>query len=92
MIRYHIDDSIKEPLTHSVEVTVELNGKKRWCFFMTPELLASVGDLVEGTDARVHLGVPQMIVVSELNEDIIDRVLRELYQKGDLEKHTVPIV
>ena len=41
---------------------------------------------------RVHLGVPHMIVVSELNEGIVDRVLRQLYAEGQLEALTIPLV
>ena len=92
MLPYTIDDPIAEPPSAAVEVTVDFGGSgKRWCFFITPEELASVGDWVDGTDIRVHLGVPHMIVVSELNEDIIDRVLRQLYTEGQLEAHTIPL-
>ncbi len=92
MLKYKIDDSIEEPLTHAIEVTVDLNGEKRWCFFATPQLLASVGDWVDGTQVRIHLGVPHMIVVSELNEEIIDRVLHRLYNERLLEMHTTPLI
>jgi hypothetical protein len=33
-----------------------------------------------------------MIVVSELNEGIVDRVLRQLYAEGQLEALTIPLV
>jgi hypothetical protein len=92
MLPYSIDDPITEPLAHSVEVTVDFGGgRKRWCLFVTPYLLASVGDWVEGTHVRLHLGVPNMIMVSELNTEIIDRVLHQLYAAGDLESHTLPL-
>jgi hypothetical protein len=32
-----------------------------------------------------------MIMVSELTEEIIDRVLHQLYAPGNLESHTVPL-
>ena len=92
MLKYQIDDPIEEPFTHAIEVTVDFNGEKRWCFFATPELLASVGNWVDGTQVRVHLGVPHMIVVSELNAEIIDRVLHQLYDSEQLEAHTTPLV
>lgn len=92
MLPYTIDDPIEEPLTHSVEVTVDFgSGGKRWCFFATPQLLATVGDWVSGTQVRMHPGVSHMIVVSELNEDVIGRVLRQLYAEGQLEAHTTPL-
>ncbi len=92
MVRYTIDDDVRTADEGAIEVTVELEaGEKRWCFFFTPEALAAVGDWVEGTQVRVHLGVPHMIVVSELSEGIIDRVLRTLDARGELREHTVPV-
>ena len=92
MFPYKIDDPIDEPLAGGVEVTIDFgSGHKRWCFFATPQLLASVGDWVDGTQVRVHLGVSHMIIVSDLNEEIIDRVLRKLHAEGQLETHTTPL-
>lgn len=93
MLPYTMDDQIVEPLTGAVEVTIDFGGRgKRWCFFTTPQVLASVGDCVNGTQVRVHVGVNHMIIVSELTEEIIDRVLRQLYVEGQLEAHTTPLV
>ena len=91
MIQYSVDDPITDPLACSVEVTVELEGQKRWLFFVTPQLLASVGDLVEGTQVRLHLGERHMIVVSELSESVIDKVLSSLYDAGELSSRTLPL-
>jgi hypothetical protein len=93
MLSYTIDDPSAEPLTCCVEVTVDFDGgHKRWCFFATPQVLATCGDWIEGTCVRLHLGVPHMIIVSELSEGIIDRVLRRLYTEGQLEAHTAPVL
>ena len=43
------------------------------------------------TEVRLHLGVQHMIVVSELSEEIIERVLRQLDGSGDLLTHTLAI-
>jgi len=91
MLPYTIDDTITQPQTTSVEVTVEFAGGKRWLFFVTPELLASVGDYVEGTDCRVHLGERHMVVVSQISPAIIDSVLRQMWAAGELESRTVPL-
>lgn len=91
MLPYTIDDSITDPLTCSVEVTINFGNQKRWLFFATTELLASVGDWVDGTQVRVHLGERHMIIVSELSEEIIDAVLRQLYIAGELENRTLPL-
>ncbi len=92
MLAYTIDDPITDPLSSCVEVTVNFgDGCKRWCFFATPEALTACGDWVEGTRIRLHLGVPHMIVVSELSEGVIDRVLRQLDAADELEAHTAPL-
>jgi len=91
MLPYTIDDEITNPLTCSVEVTVDFGTHKRWLFFATPELLASVGDYVDGTNVRIHLGEPHMIVVSEISREIVDKVLRTLFEQGELERHTIPL-
>ena len=91
MVPYTIEDPITDRLTSSVEVTIDFDGQKRWLFFATPQLLASVGDFVEGTQARVHLGERHMIVVSELSETIIDRVLSSLHASGELLSRTLPL-
>jgi hypothetical protein len=91
MLQYTIDDLIELPLQNSVEVTVTFPTGKRWLFFVTPELLNRVGDLVDGSSARVHLGELHMIVVSELSAEIIDAVLRDLHHDGELERRTLQI-
>ena len=88
---YTIDDPITEPLTASVEVTLDFGGRRRWLFFMTPHALASCGDWVDGTRVRVHVGERHMIVVSELSDTIIDRVLRRLHADGLIERHSRPM-
>jgi hypothetical protein len=91
MYPYTIDDPIEIPLTCSVEVTIDFPTGKRWLFFATPDLLAAVGDLVEGTQSRLHLGERHMIVVSDLSSAVIDSVLRQLADTGELESRTVPL-
>ena len=47
--------------------------------------------VVAGTQARLHLGERHMIVVSELSETIIDKVLRSLHASGELRSRTLPL-
>ena len=89
MLPYTIDDPIGDPLTQSVEITIDFGLGKRWLFFVTPQLLASVGDYVDGTKVRMHLGELHMIVVSELTTDVVDKALRQLHASGELESHTI---
>ncbi len=91
MLPYTIDDAITDPLTRSVEVTIDFGGRKRWLFFATPQLLASAGDWVPGTQIRLHLGERHMIVVSKLSATIIDAVRRRLHAAGELADRTVPL-
>ncbi len=91
MLTYTIDDAITNPLTTSVEISLNLDGQQRWLFFVTPELLANVGDYVEGTEVRVHFGVKHMIIVSELSLPVIDKVLQQLYESGELASRSLPL-
>lgn len=91
MYQYTIDDPIEFPLQSSVEVTIAFPNCKRWLFFVTPDLLNRVGDAVNGSTAKLHLGEPHMVVVSELNLEVIDTVLRGLYQAGELERRTLAL-
>lgn len=91
MFPYTIDDPIEAPLTCSVEVMVEMPSGKRWLFFVTPDLLARVGDLVKGTQSRFHLGEKHMVVVSDLSPAVIDSVLQQLADSGELERRTLPL-
>jgi hypothetical protein len=90
MFPYTIDDSIDLPLTTSVEVTIDFPAGKRWLFFATPELLATVGDWVPGTRIPMHLGERHMVVVGTLTPQVIDAVLRQLHEEGELESRTLP--
>ena len=93
MFPYTIDDKILDSLKDTADVTIDFgNGQKRWCFFITPQQLAANGSLVQGTKIRWHLGTPHMIVVSELTETVIAKVLAELFEKRLLEEHTIPLV
>jgi hypothetical protein len=91
MLSYTVDDAITDPLTCSVEVTIDFGDRKRWLFFVTPPLLASVGDWVPGMRVRLHLGERHMVVVSELSAAVIEAVLRQLHADGELESRTLPL-
>ena len=89
---YRIDDAIADADQGAVEVTVtHADEQRRWCFFVTPAALAVVGDFVDGTETRLHLGELHMIVVSELSQDVVDRVLRQLEADGELLRRTLPL-
>lgn len=85
---FTIDDDVST--IGAVEVTVELqNGQRRWCFFITPHSLNCVGDYLPDTNVRVHFGVSHMIVVSQLDEAIVENTLRLIEKEGKLENRTV---
>ncbi len=89
---YTIDDDLAHADRGAIEVSVTLaDGRSRWLFFMTPSALMACGDWVEGTQVRVHLGVPHMLVVGTVSADIIERVLKQLDASGELEHHTLPL-
>ena len=82
----HIDDPL--PSRFPVEVTVKLSkGYSRWCWFATPRMLANCGDELAGTKVRFHYS-HIMIVVSEISEEIIEKMLRHLECQGELMQYT----
>src|SRR4051794_15826226 len=82
---FKIVDDVAAGDRGAIEVTLTLeDGSSRWCFFMTPTALGSVGDWVPGTRVRFHHGAPPMIVVSEISDEIVGLVLRHLDEKGEL--------
>jgi hypothetical protein len=91
MLSYTIDDTLECPLQTFVEVTINFPTGKRWLFFVTPELLSRVGDTVDESSVRVHLGELHMIVVSQITPKIIDSVLRRLAANGELERRTLAL-
>ena len=48
---------------------------------------ANAGDWVPGTEVRIHYA-PNMIVVSEISEEVIEAALRHLASTGELEECT----
>lgn len=86
-----IEDPIESHRTGAIEVSVITNaGDKRWCFFFTPEGMATCGDWIDGTKVRFHYGASHMILVSEISDSIIKAALRDIDKQGMLEKCTIP--
>jgi hypothetical protein len=89
---FTIDDSLSLAPKGAVEVTVTFDtGERRWCFFFTPHALSRCGDFLDGSDVRLHLGVPHMFVLSRIDSALIEKVLRSLDTAGELVEHTVPL-
>ena len=89
---FTIDDPVSRAPTGAVEVTVTFDtGERRWCFFFTPDTLSRCGDFVDGSDVRLHLGVPHMLVLSRIDSVLIEKVLRSLDTAGELVEHTVQL-
>lgn len=81
------EDEIDAPegATHGVEVVFEFSdGQRRWCWFTTPGQLAELEQERFGDERLVMFGVPHMIVVSAITQDVIDRTIAHLEQQGRL--------
>lgn len=93
IIEHKITDDLRLRNEIAIEVEVVFDtGEKRWCYFMTPQALATCGDLLEGSQGvRVHPGVSHMIVCSHLNEEIVENALRQLDREDTLYSHTHPL-
>jgi hypothetical protein len=73
-----------------VEVTLS-NGQRRWCLFATPITLGNAGDYIDGTTILIHYGVPHLIIVGTLDEQVINQALRYIERNGKLFVCTQPI-
>jgi hypothetical protein len=92
LVEYRITDDLRLRNEIAIEVDVLFDsGERRWCYFMTPQALATCGDLLKGSrDVRVHPGVQHMIVCSRLDEEIVENTLQQLDREDELYVHTVP--
>lgn len=87
-----ITDEITYPLTSFLDVDVSLtNGENRWCLFVTPELLMRIGEQLREVKVRIQYGIPHMIIVSELNEEIIRKTLHYIDNQVELLNCTLPV-
>ena len=88
-----LDDLVEDFLT-GVDVVLEFSdGQRRWCFFITPELLSRLGGAEQVGDERLlSYNVPHMIVVSAITREIIDRSLAFIESQGELLDSSMPIV
>jgi hypothetical protein len=88
----YIDNPIPSPMTYAVEVTIELeSGERRWCFFCTPDSLSLFGDLLPGSNVRVHAGSPHMIVLSAVTAETIQAAIHHLAMPDELLNASLPI-
>lgn len=85
MVSLALSNLTEEPPTGAVDAVVELSdGQRRWCFFITPEMLAGLnqGDFDSGR--LVMYGVPHMIVVDAINRNLIEQVLLYIESQNKL--------
>ena len=93
MMKFRLTDEIESSSNGSVVVEVDFShGERRWCLFATPAALAASGDLIDGTQVRMHYSMPHLIIVTELTEAVVTRALHIIEQQGALVSATLPIV
>ena len=92
LTRMVICDSLKES-GDWVEVEIELSdGQRRWCYFLTPELLAQQNGVTIGdAGSLLSYHAPHMIVVSTLSQEMIEQALRYIQSQGVLLDCTKPL-
>lgn len=81
----HIRDPFIDTPAAAIEVDLVLSdNQRRWCFFATPQALLAFGEVVDGTNVRMHSGTPHMIIVSIISPHIIEQTLRYIERQGRL--------
>ena len=92
LVRVIVQGKPEEPCTSPVEVVVKLsNGQTRWCFFVTPNALTMMNQIQFDSGIVNAYGVPHMIVVSVISEQIIRQTLESIDKQGELEGCTLLI-
>jgi len=87
-----IEDQIESHTTRGIEVVLEMNdGTKRFCFFLTPQGASNCGDFIKNTKTRVHYGALHVFTVSDISQDIIESVIKEIESNGELLERTILI-
>ncbi len=87
MVRWKLDDEIRDPLCDLVEVSFQLGSEVRWLNFVTPSYLAR--QLPQsGHRYRVD---HSMVVVMEITAETISRCVYHLLEQGHLAEHSRPL-
>ncbi|MEJ2310579.1 MAG: hypothetical protein P8Z78_14915 [Gammaproteobacteria bacterium] len=88
-----IEDDLSEQGQRAIEMMLTLSDStRRWCYFMTPQAFQACGDWIDGTNTSFHYGSPHMIVVAEtLTEEMINKTLRSIEDRGELHNCTLPL-
>lgn len=74
------------------EVTLTFSdGQRRFVWVATPEQLASCGDLLPGTDVRMHLDNRSVFIVSRSDEGIIRSLIAHTWSQGLLEAAAIVV-
>jgi hypothetical protein len=90
---FEIEDDLANQDQGGIEVVLWLeDGRRRWCYFMTPRALTNCGDYIEGTRTRIHYNAPYMVVIAgRLDEKVIETALRQIDRDGELEACSMPL-
>jgi hypothetical protein len=90
---FEIEDDLATQDSGAVEVILYLeDGRRRWCYFMTPKALTNCGDWIDGTTTPLHYNAPYMIVIAGyLDGNVIEKALRQIDGCGKLEACSMPL-
>lgn len=84
-----ITDPIEPPITHSIDVEIEFSdGQWRCCSFLTPELIATLHNWLEGTRTVLWYNMKGLVILGEITEELIYQSLREIESQGDIIEST----
>ena len=79
ILTINIDDKIDNSMNDCLEVTIEFsNGKKIWTTFITSEYLDEL------LKSNKYLILPNFIIVKQVNEIEINKIIRELDSQNKL--------
>lgn len=91
LVRTTIDDPLDG--LHSVDVVLEFSdGRRRWCYFITPAMLMKLdGDVQFSGERLLSYHSPHMIVVSAITRGTIEKSLAFIESHGAIMDCSLPI-
>jgi hypothetical protein len=92
LVRATIDKPFDSALT-AVEVVLEFSDDhRRWCYFITPQMLSQLsGDEQFGDERLLSYDSPHMIVVSAITRATIEQSLAFIESQGKILDCSMPI-
>ena len=87
-LEIQIIDPVELHQQMAIQVAIVIDDEIRYCYVSSPEGLKNFGDWIDGTQVRFHYNFSDLIVVSEISEDLIIKAIKHIQKEGKLKQCT----